>query len=57
MLNDQLQAKNLIEAGKKHQAAEDWDKLDEVIGRLYNLLPEEMDSTEKDANRQYYIGF
>ena len=29
VFNDQLQAKNLIEAGKKHIAAEDWDKLDE----------------------------
>ena len=56
-LNDQLQAKNLIEAGKRHQTAEDWDRLEEVVGRLYGLLPEEMDSTEKDAARRYYIGF
>ena len=41
VFNDQLQAKNLIEAGKRHIAAEDWDKLDEVIGRLYRLLPQE----------------
>ena len=46
-LNDQLQAKNLIEAGKKHIAAEDYDKLGEVNGRLHSLLPEkEKDSTE-----------
>ena len=45
--NDQLQAKNLIEAGKKHIAAEDYDKLGEVNGRLHSLLPEkEKDSTE-----------
>ena len=43
----QLQAKNLIEAGKKHVAAEDYDKLLEVNGRLHSLLPEkEKDSKE-----------
>jgi hypothetical protein len=47
MFNDQLQAKNLIEAGKKHVTAEDFDKLVEVNGRLHNLLPEpEQDSNE-----------
>jgi len=40
-LNDQLQAKNLIAAGKNHIAAEDYDKLAEVIGRLYSLLPQQ----------------
>lgn len=45
--NDQLQAKNLIEAGKKHITAEDYDKLGEVNGRLHSLLPEkEQDSNE-----------
>jgi len=45
--NDQLQAKNLIEPGKRHIAAEDWDKLDGVICCLYRLLPQEdADSTE-----------
>lgn len=45
--NDQLQAKNLIEAGKKHIAAEDFDKLVEVNGRLHSLLPQkEKDSSE-----------
>jgi len=38
-LNDQLQSKTLIEAGKKHVAAEDYDKLLEVNGRLHSLLP------------------
>ena len=46
--NDQLQAKNLIEAGKKHVAAEDYDKLLEVNGRLHSLLPvKEEDPKEK----------
>ena len=45
--NDQLQAKNLIEAGKKHIAADDYDKLVEVNDRLYSLLPQkEQDSKE-----------
>jgi molecular chaperone DnaK len=45
--NDQLQAKNLIEMGKKHVAAEDYDRLLEVNGRLHNLLPQkEQDSKE-----------
>jgi molecular chaperone DnaK len=50
-LNDQLQAKNLIEAGKKHIAAEDYDKLGEVNGRLHSLLPEK----EKDSNEMRHF--
>ena len=45
MFNDQVQAKNLIEAGKRHITAEDYDRLVEVNGRLHNLLPQE----EKDS--------
>ena len=46
-LNDQIQAKNLIEAGKKHIAADDYDKLAEVNVRLHSLLPQqEQDSKE-----------
>jgi molecular chaperone DnaK len=41
VFNDQVQAKNLIEAGRRHIAAEDWDRLAEVNMRLYSLLPEE----------------
>jgi hypothetical protein len=47
VFNDQTQARILIEAGKRHIETEDWGKLDEVIGRLYLLLPEEdTDSTD-----------
>ena len=49
--NDQLQAKNLIEADKKHIAAEDYDKLGEVNGRLHSLLPEK----EKDSNEMRHF--
>jgi hypothetical protein len=48
VFNDQPQARNLIEAGKKHIANEDWVKLDEAIGCLFPLLPkEDTDSTDK----------
>jgi molecular chaperone DnaK len=54
VFNDQLQARNLIEAGKRHITAEDYDKLDEVIACLYRLLPQEdADSTEL---RRYFTG-
>jgi molecular chaperone DnaK len=47
VFNDQLQAKNLIEAGKKFIAAEDYDKLADVNGRLHSLLPQgDKDSKE-----------
>jgi molecular chaperone DnaK len=43
--NDPLQAKTLIEAGKRHLVAEDYDKLAEVNERLHSLLPQK----EKDS--------
>jgi len=51
VLNDQIQAKNLIEAGKKHIESEDYEKLAEVISRLYSLLPQE----EKDTKEMRYF--
>lgn len=48
--NDPLQAKNLIEAGKTHIATENWDRLDEVIGRLFSLLPDD-DEGQAEARR------
>jgi molecular chaperone DnaK len=39
-MNDELQAKNLIESGKRHIAAEAWDQLREVNARLLHLLPQ-----------------
>ena len=38
-MNDELQAKNLIESGKRHIAVEAWDQLREVNARLLHLLP------------------
>lgn len=51
--NDQLQAKNLIEAGKQHIATEDYDKLDGVITRLFSLLP---DTDEHSDEAERYTG-
>lgn len=51
--NDQLQAKNLIESGKRHVASEDYEKLAEVNSRLHNLLPQkEIDTKEM----RYFTG-
>lgn len=38
--NDQVQAKNLIEAGKQHIQGEAFDRLLEVNKRLFSLLPQ-----------------
>lgn len=52
MFNDPPQARNLIEAGKKHIANEDWVKLDEAIGCLFRLLPEE----DTDSPVKFWMG-
>ena len=46
-LNDQLQAKQLIENGKRLIAAEDWDDLREVNRRLWDLMPDEERTQEE----------
>ena len=53
MFNDPPQARNLIEAGKKHIANEDWVKLDEAISCLFRLLPEE----DTDSTVKFLVGF
>jgi molecular chaperone DnaK len=48
--NDQVQAQNLIEAGKRHIAAENYEQLAQVNFRLHELLPQrELDSEESRA--------
>jgi molecular chaperone DnaK len=39
MMNDPVQAKQLIEAGKAHVGSGDWDNLSQVNGRLWDLMP------------------
>lgn len=45
--NDQIQAKNLIEAGKKHIESEDYDRLAEVNVRLHDLLPQQEQNSKE----------
>ena len=51
--NDQLQAKNLIESGKRHVVSEDYEKLAEVNSRLHNLLPQKGIDTKE---MRYFTG-
>ena len=46
-MNDELQAKNLIESGKRHIEAEAWDQLREVNARLLDLLPQSEQRAEE----------
>lgn len=48
-MNDQVQAKQLIENGKASIRSQDWDDLRQVIGRLWSLLPDE-DRTSGEFN-------
>jgi len=38
-MNDEIQAKNMIESGKRYIQSESWDQLREVNSRLVDLLP------------------
>jgi molecular chaperone DnaK len=51
--NDQLQSKNLIEAGKRHVAALDYEKLSEVNERLLSLLPQR---EQEDKEMRHFVG-
>ncbi len=45
-MNDQIQATQLAESGKRAIAREDWDELRLIVNRLWDLLPEEQKNTE-----------
>jgi molecular chaperone DnaK len=45
-MNDQIQATQLAEAGKRAIAREDWDELRQIVNRLWDLLPAEQQNTE-----------
>lgn len=51
--NDQIQAKNLIDAGKKHIEVDDYDKLAEVNMRLHDLLPQQEQNSKE---MRYFTG-
>ena len=46
-MNDQVQAKNLIESGRRYAETEDWDDLRTVNGRLWDLLPQPEQQSEE----------
>jgi molecular chaperone DnaK len=46
-MNDQLQAKNLIDAGRRYANIEDWDNLRIINGRLWDLLPQPEQQTSE----------
>mgnify|MGYP000535829723 CR=1 FL=1 len=53
-MNDQFQAKQLVDTGKLHIQTEDWDNLRNVTDRLWDLMPD--DARESDDMRFYYTG-
>ncbi len=52
-MNDQVQAKQLFENGKRHILNEAWDDLKQVNGRLWDLLP---DTAREDDDMRLYTG-
>jgi len=50
-MNDQVQAKQLIEVGRTHISNQAWDDLKQVNGRLWDLMPS--DARESDDMRLY----
>lgn len=46
-MNDQLQAKQLIDNGKRAIESEDWDDLRLINGRLWDLMPAEQQAAEE----------
>jgi molecular chaperone DnaK len=50
-MNDQVQAKQLIEVGRTHISSQAWDDLKQVNGRLWDLMPS--DARESDDMRLY----
>jgi molecular chaperone DnaK len=45
-MNDQIQATQMLDAGKRAISKEDWDEVRVVIGRLWTLVPAEEQAAE-----------
>lgn len=45
-MNDQIQATQLAESGKRAITREDWDELRQIVNRLWDLLPTEQQNKE-----------
>jgi hypothetical protein len=52
-MNDQVQAKQVIEGGRKHISTQAWDHLKQVNGRLWDLMPEK---ARKAVDMRLYTG-
>lgn len=52
-MNDQVQAKQLLEIGRIHIANGAWDELKQVNGRLWDLLP---DAERETDDMRLYTG-
>lgn len=50
-MNDQTQAKQLIENGKRLIASASWDEVAQVVGRLWDLMPDE----ERDSDQMRHF--
>jgi molecular chaperone DnaK len=46
-MNDQVQAKQLIENGRRLIESESWDDLRQVNGRLWDLMPDSEQSSDE----------
>jgi molecular chaperone DnaK len=45
-MNDQMQANQLIDAGRRDIAAESWDNLRQINGRLWDLMPNDVQASD-----------
>lgn len=45
-MNDQIQASQLVDHGKRAVAREDWEELRTVIGRMWGLMPAEQQNSQ-----------
>ena len=52
-MNDQIQATQLAESGKRAIAKEDWDELRMIVGRMWDLVPAEQMNEE---DRRMFTG-
>lgn len=46
-MNDQMQATRLCEAARRAMAAEDWEEVRALLGRLWDLVPAEQQTSEE----------
>ena len=52
-MNDQMQANQLIDAGRREIAGEAWDDLRQINGRLWDLMPNDL---QESGDMRLYTG-